>query len=336
MIDLRMRTIRPLVFVLLFATALASAATQDELAPPVDYGHQPIACDLVFIDQDRAPLAGVRIKATTWSRDDRGRVTEEKELPSLMTDAKGAVSIAGGRAGYLGLKVDDERYTHGIFPAGIGSGPAIVYRFAKNGYGGLEYAGSPGKPDVLQVWRKEGPQNLTIVTGELYVEYTGGALHLDLEKGELVDTGGDLIIEADMPKTDAERRRAADDLGWFPAKFVLRAVDGGLINLSGDAAEESKYAAGITAQEFPEHEISGAPLRMNGFVRLRNGKLHGRVTMAVFAEEVARNGLGRIGIHLKGALMNPTGSRSLETDATHLKKVTLTDARKQAGANGSP
>lgn len=34
--------------------------------------------------------------------------------------------------------------------------------------------------------------------------------------------------------------------------------------------------------------------------------------------------------------MNPTGSRSLETDAAHLKKVTLTDARKHAGTSDSP
>ena len=90
------------------------------------------------------------------------------------------------------------------------------------------------------------------------------------------------------------------------------------------------------ARAFPQQEIAGSLVQMNGFVRLRNGKLHGRVTLAVFAEEVARNALGRIGIRIKETLMNPTGSRSLETDAAHLKKVTLTDARQQSAAKGSP
>ncbi len=157
-------------------------------------------------------------------------------------------------------------------------------------------------------------------------QYTGKPLHLDLIKGELVDEGGDVIIEPQMPATDAERRKAANPRGIFPATFTIRVADGGLLE-SGSDLDGYDSASGVAVSDFPKKDLSGSIVRFRGFLRLRNGQLHGKLEMAVGAEDVGRGGQGRVVIRIENSLLNATGSRSLEIDPERLSKLTLTDGR---------
>ena len=299
-------------------------------ALPPDYVHlhelgedQPIACYLQFVDQDRKPVGNTRFKCSIWSKDISGTEYGKRDLDSVVSSPQGEISIVGQRGGYLGFTVDDDRYIHYIVPQGFGGGPMLILKFSSNGVPTPPEHGAPGKPAVIQIWKKEGAQPLIELSGDLHIPYSGEPIHIDLLTGAVVKQGGDLLIEAEMPKTDEERQRAADSRGIFPAHFTVTVLDGGFLALKGDAAEEAKYVAGITSTEFPDTKFFGSIIRVTAFIKLRDGQLHGRLDLLVGAESVSKPEQGRIVVRISNTIINPTGSCSLEPDPIHKRKIKL-------------
>jgi hypothetical protein len=293
---------------------------------------QPIECYVRFVDQNGQPVANVAVDGLVWSNDPGRIVFQSKKLNGLTTTDDGQLHIVGERGGFLRLAVNDPRYLHGdVRP---GSFPGNVLRFTQNSSVGSARHGTKNHPASYQAWRKEGPQSLISLSGELRVTYTEASFRLDLVKGELVNEGGDLLIESKMPETDEERRKAADRRGIIPASFTIKFVDGGLLSEQGDASEygyasEYDFASGIMASEFPSSELTDQLIRFKGFFTLRGGMVSGKMKLNVGAESVANGGQGRIIIRINECLLNPNGSRSLEPDPDKLIKLTLTDARKK-------
>jgi hypothetical protein len=314
----------PAVFFLWSFIVAASCADHVDYVRLHEIGEdQPIACYIRVVDQDQKPIGNTRFTCSIWSRDAVGRAYGKRDLESVTSSPQGDISIVGQRGGYLGLSVDDDRYSHGIFPPGIGTGPMLIFKYSSNGPMTPPEHGVPGNPTIIHLWRKEGPQPLIDLSGDLRIPYTGDPVRIDLLTGTVVGQGGDLLVEAEMPKTDEDRRKAADTRGIFPAHFIVTFLGGGMIDLKGDAAEQAKYAAGITAGDFPETKLTGQLIRVTGFFRLREGHLHGRMDLTVGAEPVGKTDQGRIVIRIGNALLNPTGSRSLEPDPFHTTKVRL-------------
>jgi len=288
--------------------------------------NQPIECHIRFVDQDGKPASLVAVKAKIWSNDPGRELVFSKELVGRFTDSDGKIDIKGEQGGFLRLEIKDDRYSHGdTRPGGF---PGVVIRFSKNSSTGSAEHGTAAVPAVYPVWRKEGPQALVALSGELAVEYTGRPIEIDLVKGMVVNAGGDIVIEATMPATDEDRRKAADHRGIFPASFTARAVNGGF----QAASEDSKgigydYVTGVFESKFATKDLTANIVRFTGFASFRQGKVVGKIDFGVGAESVGRGGKGRIIIRINNSMFNVDGSRSLEVDPDQMKKLSLTDGR---------
>jgi hypothetical protein len=288
--------------------------------------NQPIECHVRFVDQDGKPASSVAVKASIWSNDPGREQVFSKDLEHRLTDPDGEIHIMGESGGFLRLEIEDDRYSHGDNrPGGF---PGVVIRFTKNSSMGSAEHGTPEVPATYPVWRKEGPQPTISLSGELALEYTGDPIEIDVVAGAVVKSGGDIVIEPSMPKTEEGRREAADHRGIFPASFTVRAVAGGFQPAGEDVRGIGfEYAAGIYDKEFPVKELTGKIVRFTGFGSFRNERVFGKMEFGVGAEPIRGGKGGRVIVRINGATFNATGSRSLESDPSRVKIVRLIDGR---------
>ncbi len=299
---------------------------------------QPIECHVRFIDQDGKAVAGVPIKAHIWTGNADGSIAATKNLAGLTTDASGLVSVGNERGGFLRLTVDDDKYTHGFY--GPQALPGVVLRFSKVGGNGSLRHGTVKDPAEYFVWRREGSQPLVALSGELKLDYKQGEIRVDLLTGELVDVGGDVVIGVQVAESESDRKKAADHRGYFPHAVSLNVIGGGLASIDA-SVDSSDYDAipGVWSRMFPTILLEGTSslsyqagkdVGFIGYVRTRDGKVQGKVRLSVGMERYWRSERGRLIIRVD-ALLNTSGSRSLEPDPAKLTRLTLTDARKKPG-----
>jgi hypothetical protein len=289
--------------------------------------NQPIECWQKLIDQDGRPLSDVAVSVTIWSEKPGKEMLQEKSVKGIRTNNEGVIHIEGEKGGYLRVAVSDDRYVHG--DSRPGAFPGSVFKYSKNsGAGSIDY-GTANAPGVITIWRKEGNQALIALTGEIFVPYDGKAIHVDLVNGMLVNIESDLNIEVQMPETEEARLKAADHRGIIPAKITVK-VNGGLLNIKKDT-NRYKTAVGIWEREFPVTTLTGQIVNFEGFLKLRDGALMGRMRLTVGLEDIGHGGQGRLGIRIDDSLINAAGSRSLEQDPTTLRKIKLQDGRAESG-----
>lgn len=279
---------------------------------------QPIECHVRFVDQDGQSVAKVQIAAAIYTATPGGLREESRVLRGGVTDDAGEFHLAEERGGKLWLKVSDPRYLHGSELPGMVGGTFLFYTRITS-EGNRNY-GTVAKPAVIPVWKKEGPQPLIALNGQIAVPFTGVPLRVDLVRGCLVDEGGDLIVELQMPATDAERKAQANHLGRFPFTCSVKCVDGGL---RPQSTNEYDATHGIHGEDFGPI-APGKHIQFRGLVRTRNGKVQGKMNLFIGVEDVKR-GSGRVVIRVEDALINATASRSLEVDPARLVKLKLAD-----------
>ena len=76
--------------------------------------------------------------------------------------------------------------------------------------------------------------------------------------------------------------------------------------------------------------VTGQIVNFEGFLKLRDGTLMGRMRLTVGLEDIGHGGQGRLGIRIGDSLINTAGSRSLEQDPTKLRKTKLQDGRAES------
>ncbi len=332
-------TMFPCARTLLFLIATVSAMGLEQ-PPLLDLFRasedQPIECHVRFIDQDGMAVAGVPIKAKIWTGNADGSIAAMKIIGGLTTDASGRVGVGNEHGGFLRLTVDDEKYTHGFY--GPQALPGVVLRFSKvGGNGSLRY-GTVKDPAEYYVWHREGPQPLVSLSGELKLDYKQGEIRVDLLTGELVDAGGDFVIGVQVADSESDRKRSADHRGYFPHAVSFSVIGGGLASIDA-SVDSSDYDAipGVWPRTFPTILLEGTSslsyqagkdVSFTGYVRARDGKVQGKVRLSVGMERYWRSENGRLVIRVD-AMLNISGSRSLEPDAARLTKLILTDARRK-------
>ena len=301
---------------------------------------QPIELHARFVDQLGVPLAGVQVHANIWCREPGGMLYNEKDLGVRGLNADGYLHIDGEMGGYLRLAIDDDRYFLGDIRRKPREAQGIVVRYSKNG-GELFWLehGTKEQPTTITAWKKEGGQALISVTGDMRFAYSKREFGVDLVTGKVVDDGGDLRVSIEAPEDEEIRKASADHLGVFPYKVSVVAADGGFSPYLGrESSEYFEGLMGILASDFlirvldgptrtSDRGTSGVPFM--GFVKLRAGKLVGRLKLYIGMEGYYRVEQGRVIVRIDEALLNASGSRSLESDPTKLSKLTLTDARKK-------
>lgn len=301
---------------------------------------QPIELHARFVDQSGAPLAGVRVQADIWCQVPGGQLYNRKDLGVRDLDADGRLHIDGETGGYLHLALADDRYALGDARRKPREAQGIVVRYSLNGseLHWLEH-GSAERPTTIPAWKREGAQPLISLAGDVRFPYAGKPFGIDLVSGRIVDEGGDLRVTIDAAADEGVRKASVDHLGFFPYRVTVTSVDGGFAPYLGrEGSPAFEGLMGIVAPDFPVVVLDG-PTRPSdrgtrgvpfmGFVRLRSGRLTGRLSLYIGMEAYYRVEQGRVVVRIQEALLNPTGSRSLESDPAQLTKLKLTDARQQ-------
>jgi hypothetical protein len=333
-----------LLFIRLLSFLMVSATAMGLEQPPLSEliraaDDQPIQCYVRFLDQDGQAVVGVPIKAHIWTYNPDRSTASAKDIVGLTTDASGLVAIENEHGSALRLTVDSDKYSHGFYDPRVS--PGVVLLFSKVGGNGSLRHGTPKVPADYFVWRKEGPQALVSLTGELRLDHLRNEICLDLVTGQLVDDGGDLVIRVQMAESEVERKKATDHRGYFPHEITLSVISGGLAHID-ESVDLSDYAAipGIWAKQFPDTTMEGQAslsyqdgkdVSFTGYLRARDGKIYGKIKLLAAMERYWRVENGRFVIKVE-TLLNTSGSRSLEPDPAKLTKLTLTDARKKSEA----
>jgi hypothetical protein len=284
-------------------------------------GKRPIECYAQFVDQTGAPVANHLIEAEIFSQETNGEFGPRRKIPNIMTDAEGKIQITGLVGGYLHLTLIDPKYIH------VSDDPnelhGVLLRYSKSDGPGQTEHGDINHPIQFDVWKREGPQALKKLRGEVRIPYDGKPLRMDLEKGKLVSEGGDVIITIEMPLSDKEKRENANALGNFPYTCQVNFLNGGVHALT-DYSDYFKIL-GVIGNDF-QNTFTGGPTKIFGTLQLRNGKIHGKISLDIAVEDIKR-GSGRVIVDIHDSLLNFSGSVSLEIDPSHLEKMTLSDGR---------
>ena len=324
---------------------VAQCAERDDLIKAFNIAEiQPIDCHVQLVDQHQQPLRRVAVKVSIWSKTIDGGTQGQRDLPITTTDENGRIHVSGENGGYLGISVLDNNYITGLYPANAHQGWTFVLRYNHNSSQGSVRHGTLESPAVYGLWRREGPQPLISIKGDLRLPYVDQQpIRIDLVRGILVDEGGDLVVSVTMAKSEEDRKKQADSRGCFPYDSDITMVDGAVhaYGVSDDVSSFFPWTPGVTVSDFPLTMIPGQPspnyaaaksAAFTCYLQLRGGKYFGKATVAVGVEPYWRTDHGRVIIRVE-ALLNAAGSRSLEPDPARLTKLTLTDARKKPDAD---
>ncbi len=326
-------------FFLLFCFGTASCGEPSILRLLEMAESQPVVLHARLIDQTGAPLSGISVAAKVWSMTAGGSFYDKRDLGLFTTGADGTLHISGAKAGYLLVSVKDNAYFLGDARWASRDTSGLIVRYSMNGSDRYwSVYGTQDEPVIITVWKKEGPQALVSISGEVRMEYTGADFGIDLARGQIVKEGGDLRVNIEV-EADVEKRKAqSDSLGFFPYKVTVTVPDGGLSPYLG--FEDSQWfegLMGIPDTAYDVHKLDG-PTRNSdkgtmgvpfmGFVSLRKGSLLGRVQFYIGMEPFYRSDRGRVVVRFTEGLLNPSGSRSLEVDQAKLTKCRLSIAEK--------
>jgi len=255
----------------------------------------------LVVDQDGNPLGGVTISGNTrtWYVTDTLGFDSRFPKVSAISDANGKFSILNSNGDDLTINIQKEGYE--------------LEPNAKRGFGyhtSERFVADSNNPIVFKMWRTNIHEQLIIGEKRFHVVPDGRPYIIDLMRGTIAESGeGDLKVWIKY-QINAIGGQLYD---WSSEVDV---IDGGL--LQEKDAFSSMYFAPVERYsptfQYPEQpqQIKGRqrgsthPCRF--FVKLRNGKEYGRISIELIApynDQIP--GM----IHLKYAI-NPTGSRILK------------------------
>ncbi len=189
------------------------------------------------------------------------------------------------------------------------SPPSQSFRYGVGGYGAND---SPQitNPNALDpvtfvLTKKIKPEELVELRKGLAAPNTGEPVRIDLTTGEIVPTGGDLIVSI----TCLEPYKAGVHIPW---KLMLQATDGGFVMVKatrlGDMLGAPEYGYDKIIIEHTKDDINWSP-QFNGIMYLmsRNGGIYGKMTFDMQTRWDERGVL--FGFH---SFVNTNGSRNLQ------------------------
>jgi hypothetical protein len=264
--------------------------------------HVPVDFYGKLVDQFGQPVAGASIKASI--RVNNG-VTATTDWLTTTSDANGLFEFHG--------RGEDI----GMMPRKAGYALASTETYFK--YSHLEdhpYVSDAGKPKVINMWKLQGAEPLSIIKKQFHIPYTGEAIHFDLLTEKIVPTGGDITITVNRPPGTISGHNHQD---W---SLKIEAVDGGLIETGQEEhvtyfAPESGYesAASYTMSDKTHNFFQGV-IRSYLFTS-RNHQVYGKID---FSFTLNGDPSEPMGVQFRG-VANANSSRNLEADPNSMNAI---------------
>jgi hypothetical protein len=227
----------------------------------------------------------------------------------ISADSAGLFHICG----YEGVSVSFRPEAPGYVLAE--SNPSAIIKGAEQPKS--NYVSDPTKPIIIKMWRMKGPESLICVTKQIKVFPTNGPIHLDLLRGIMVPTGGDISIDVNRPLGPIGLRNKAN---W---SMKISVQEGGLIPVDDEAlqgcfeAPDSTYDSEyLVIRDASDRKWS---LQFDGhfFIRSRGGKVFSKFSMSFILNEDAKTPCW-LGIQ---SVSNANGSRNLEEDPAQMRYI---------------
>ena len=151
------------------------------------------------------------------------------------------------------------------------------------------------------------PDSIVEVSHWFYAANSGDPVHLDLSTGQIVKSGGDLIVSIYCPQPYTEIKR-------FPWKLTIEVVAGGLIQVGEEQslqymleAPADGYQAGVVAEYGPSIEPWQVQYTGTYYLTSRNGRFFGKLALRMNTRWDERG--VPFNIH---SLVNTNASRNLQ------------------------
>ena len=262
--------------------------------------NQPISFYGTVIDQDGAPLPGVKVTLGVRRTSELlpGITTDNSDRFTLTTDQAGRFQLTNKKGALLGVKALEK--------AGYETSPQSMRYYWYYENEDKKFRPNADSPETFRMWKLAGAEPLLrkgIGTG---IPYDGTSVIFNLQTERKVTSGGDVKIT--LLRTPLQIIRGQQKYDWTA---TIEAIDGGVI-VSADEfmyrAPESGYEPKLTISMSAQDPKWTADKEVSFYLKSRG--LYARVR-AEFMTDSDRSDTGfRI-----SAYINPkAGSRNLEYD----------------------
>ena len=266
----------------------------------------PIAVSGSVLDQFDNPLRNVPIEFTIGRSTIASSATEKG---TTTTDKNGAFHISG----YEGAAIAIVPKLDGFIL--IPTNNRVIYS-AFSMQDPLYYRVG-GTNRVIRMWRMRGAEELVRVSKSFRGHPEQMPLHIDLVRGEIVLTGGDLTITTERPPGNISTK---DQARWA---ITISAVDGGIQKMDKlgfpftyEAPAEG-YSEGVTVEQTPGDRMWATYVEIGVSVMSRHGTVYSRVGIG-FSINGEPGEPCSMAIH---SLSNPNGSRNWEEDPNKIETI---------------
>ena len=250
------------------------------------------------VDQEGAPVAGVRVRARIrhWQLEGRSNVGTRFIKKEAMSGADGRFEIIGGTGDVLTFEALDRE--------GYEPEPTALRGFGYNI--STNIVPDPKKPMEMRLWKTGSREPMTGGSQFFGIIPDGRVYTIDLLKGthlESPDAEGDLRIWVQRPREVTVGQR-------YDWSFRITPMNGGIMEVWDDVyLAPAKGYSGVYAYSRKTTDSSWGDTARKQFVfRTRGGQVYGRARFHIFASYDWTKNDGAIDIQFS---VNPASSRKL-------------------------
>jgi len=300
------------------ASSANSSATKDDLnrtplkGPPeavlkrinevriaMDAANQPIRFYGKVIDQDGAPLSGVKVTLSVRRTSEvlPGLTNDSSDRFEIMTDEGGRFQLTDAKGALLGVKALEK--------AGYEASPQSMRYFWYYENENKKYRPDANTPEVFRMWKLAGAEKLARKSIGTRIPYDGRAVNFDLQTGREVASGGDIRVT--LTRTPLQIKRGQDRYDWTA---TVEAIAGGVFDSSDEfmyRAPETGYESKLTVSVAASAPNWSADKEQSFYLKSRGNYSRVKVKFMTDSEQPTT------GFSIE-TYTNPSGSRNLEYD----------------------
>lgn len=270
----------------------------EQIRGAMNDANQPISFYGTVIDQDGAPLPGVKVTLGVRRTSELlpGITTDNSDRFTLTTDQAGRFQLTNEKGALLGVKALEK--------AGYEASPQSMRYYWYYENEDKKFRPDANSPETFRMWKLAGAEPLLrkgIGTG---IPYDGKTIIFDLKTEREVKSGGD--IKVTLLRTPLQIKRGQQKYDWTA---TIEAVDGGVIVSTDEfmyRAPETGYEPKLTISMSAQDPKWTADKEVSFY--LKSGGYYARVKAGFMTDSEKPT----TGFDI-GAYINPkAGSRNLE------------------------
>lgn len=229
---------------------------------------------------------------------DNGKVEGTSKV-SAISDASGLFQLNGGQGESIGVMPRKEGYAL--------ASTETEFKYS-HFYPESRHVPDPSKPVVFKMWKLQGGEPLVHFQFKARVPCNGASVAFDLQTGQRVESGGDIIIRV-------ESSPAPNVMEKYNWEAKIQPVNGGVVLYEGRMesvflAPEGGYEPEFVISQQKDSQPWQSGFNGSFYLKSRGGRSYGKIDLGIITDTVKE---GSIPIMMSG-YVNPAGSRNVEVN----------------------